>query len=67
MGIAEENATKVLGVFARAESRLRRDGLGLGLPLVKRLVELHQGELSIISAPDKGTKVTITLSVDRVR
>ncbi|GFZ87431.1 hypothetical protein RLOatenuis_7570 [Rickettsiales bacterium] len=67
VGIAEENATKVLGVFARAESRLRREGLGLGLPLVKRLVELHQGELSIISVPDKGTKVTITLSVDRVR
>jgi signal transduction histidine kinase len=67
VGIAEEDATKVLGVFARAESRLRREGLGLGLPLVKRLVELHQGELSIMSAPDKGTKVTITLSIDRVR
>jgi len=36
-------------------------GTGLGLPLAKLLVELHGGNLSIESAPGKGTTVRITL------
>jgi len=49
------------GRFARPS-----DGGGLGLPLVKRLVELHGGTLAINSVPGRGTAVTILIPADRV-
>jgi len=48
------------GRFARPS-----DGGGLGLPLVKRLVELHGGTLAVDSAPGRGTTVTVLLPPDR--
>ena len=39
------------------------DGAGLGLSLVKGLVELHEGSMMIESAPGEGTVVTISLPV----
>ncbi len=41
-------------------------GAGLGLPLVKELVELHEGALQIDSAVGQGTTVTVTLPENRV-
>jgi len=42
------------------------DGMGLGLPLTRRLVELHGGRLRLDSEPGAGTRVTITLPHWRV-
>lgn len=39
----------------------KRSGTGLGLATVKKIVEEHQGEISISSGQDKGTSVTILL------
>lgn len=36
-------------------------GVGLGLAIVKKIVERHQGEIAIESAPGEGTRVTLTL------
>jgi signal transduction histidine kinase len=51
-----------------SDSRFARsaDAGGLGLPLVKRLVELHNGRLAIESLPGCGTTVTVLLPADRV-
>jgi signal transduction histidine kinase len=49
--------------FGQVDNRLERryEGTGLGLPLTKALVELHQGSLAIDSARGKGTRVTVSL------
>jgi len=61
IGMAARDIPKVLTPFAQLESPLTRTqpGSGLGLPLVRSLVELHGGSLSLDSQPGVGTKVTI--------
>jgi signal transduction histidine kinase len=68
IGIAEEDIPKVLDHFGQVDSLLTRqyDGLGLGLPLAKQLVELHGGRLDIESVIDVGTTVTITFPQERL-
>jgi signal transduction histidine kinase len=44
----------------------RHEGTGLGLPLAKRLTELHDGKLEIASEPGKGTQVRIVLPSARL-
>jgi PAS domain S-box-containing protein len=44
----------------------RHEGTGLGLPLVGRMIELHQGQLSLSSARGKGTTATLHFPANRV-
>ena len=41
-------------------------GAGLGLAIVKRFVELHQGSVSVVTAPGEGTTMQVTLPVERL-
>jgi signal transduction histidine kinase len=43
----------------------KNEGTGLGLPLAKQLVEIHDGLFSIRSQPGAGTVVTITFPRER--
>jgi signal transduction histidine kinase len=63
IGIPAEKMAVALAPFGQVESSLARqyDGVGLGLPLTKRLLELHDGTLEIVSEPGKGTAVTAHL------
>jgi signal transduction histidine kinase len=67
IGIAPEHIAKALEPFGQIDSRLSRryDGTGLGLPLAKRLVERHDGMLSVESTVGVGTTVTVWLPVER--
>lgn len=56
-GMSEEQIAKAFEPFHTTKSY----GTGLGLPIVKRIVEAHKGKLSIHSVKDAGTTVTITL------
>jgi signal transduction histidine kinase len=57
VGIAEVDQDRVFESFERAGAR-RQSGAGLGLSLVKRLIELHGGRVTLKSKADEGTCVT---------
>ncbi len=59
-GIAPEHLPQVFDRFYRAESSRGSDGAGLGLALVKSIVDLHGGSASIRSEMGRGTTVRLT-------
>ena len=69
IGIPADKMAIALAPFGQVDSSLARryDGVGLGLPLTKRLLELHNGTLEIISEPGRGTEVTALLPPARSR
>jgi signal transduction histidine kinase len=68
IGIAQRDIPTAMAEFGQVDNRLSRkyEGSGLGLPLSKRLMELHGGTLTLASEPDKGTTVTIAFPPSRV-
>lgn len=68
IGIAFNDLPRVLERFGQVDGMLSRKhkGSGLGLPLVKELIELHGGSISIESKEGVGTAVTISFPVERV-
>jgi len=57
IGIPTEDQVRIFEKFERGDPQLYQSGAGLGLSLVKSLIELHGGRVSIESTPDKGTTV----------
>jgi len=68
IGMAPEHIPKALEPFGQIESKVsgKYEGTGLGLPLAKRLIELHGGTLTIESKPNAGTRVTVTVPPERI-
>lgn len=68
LGIAAEDIPRAFQPFGQIERTLsrRHGGVGLGLPLSKRLIELHNGGIEIDSAPGVGTTVSINFPPERV-
>lgn len=68
IGIAPEDIPKAFERFGQVDSRISRkyEGTGLGLPLARQLTELHGGTLTLDSAVNEGTVVTITLPASRI-
>jgi PAS domain S-box-containing protein len=63
IGIAPEDLQKLFQSFVQIDSKLNRqyDGTGLGLTIVKRIVELHGGRVMVESAVGQGSCFTIEL------
>jgi GAF domain-containing protein/class 3 adenylate cyclase len=63
IGIHKEQIPHLFERFRQAEGSVNRsyEGSGLGLALVKELVELHGGQIAVDSAPNAGTTVTVWL------
>jgi PAS domain S-box-containing protein len=61
IGMEQDRIAYALEPFKQLDSRISRrfEGVGLGLPLANALVRLHDGTLSIESAPGVGTTVTL--------
>lgn len=66
IGIAPEHMAMALAPFGRV-SGTTADGTGLGLPLVKALLEAHGGRLELESAPNRGTTARAVFPKYRLR
>ncbi len=60
-GMTKEVQARVFDRFYQGDPSHKGEGNGLGLPIVKRLVELSGGTVDITSAPGKGTRMSVTL------
>ncbi|MFM9842251.1 MAG: ATP-binding protein [Dongiaceae bacterium] len=67
IGIDPEYHAAVFEKFARVSSQGRSFGMGLGLALVKKLIELHGGRVELDSEPGQGTTITCFVPVDATR
>ena len=63
IGITPEDQQKLFKPFVQLDSSLSRqyEGSGLGLSLVKKLVEMHNGSIELQSEPEKGSCFSFTL------
>ena len=63
IGIATADLPRIFDLFWQGDASLtkRYEGVGVGLPLTKRLVEMLAGHIWVASAPGRGTSVTVEL------
>lgn len=63
IGIPSDKLTKIFESFSQADASVTRKygGTGLGLTIVKQLVELQKGTIKVSSVEDKGTTFTIEI------
>ncbi len=68
IGIEPENIATAMAAFGQVDNSLgsKFEGTGLGLPLAKRLVELHGGSFGLESKAGEGTVATMRLPAHRI-
>ena len=68
LGMTAAEIRTAIEPFGQVDGGLarRHEGTGLGLPIARRLIELHGGSLSISSEKGRGTTVVVELPASRV-
>lgn len=61
IGMQPQELDHIFERFYRADKARDRSGFGLGMPIVKWIVELHGGDIRVASEAGKGTQVTVTV------
>ena len=64
-GISEGQKERIFKPFERLGNAATQDGFGLGLSIVKQLVELMDGSISVESEKEKGSKFTVVLPLPK--
>jgi len=67
IGMTNEQVARVFDAFEQADAGITRrfGGTGLGMSIVRRLIDAMDGKITVVSAPGKGTTVEIRLPVPR--
>lgn len=67
IGLHEEDIANLFQDFFRVKNSKTRNitGSGLGLSIIKKIIEMYHGEISVDSVPDQGSTFTIQLPLDR--
>ncbi|MGL5753474.1 MAG: sensor histidine kinase, partial [Paraclostridium sp.] len=63
IGIDEKGLEKIFGRFEQVRNKKEhyKEGSGIGLSLVKSLVDMHNGKISIKSEVGKGSEITVSI------
>ncbi|GAB4158668.1 MAG: hypothetical protein Fur0021_28790 [Candidatus Promineifilaceae bacterium] len=61
IGIASQHLTKIFGIFQRLHAQDQYEGTGIGLAIVQKAVEEHNGQVSVRSVVGQGSEFTFTL------
>lgn len=66
IGMQPDEKTRVFDEFFRAKNEYTAHvpGTGLGLSLVKRLLDMHHGTITVETAPGKGSEFTISIPIE---
>ena len=64
IGMDQKSLSHIYEKFYQADSSRKSQGNGLGLSIVKRIVTLCKGDISVASEPGKGTEFTVTLPLE---
>ncbi len=64
IGIPQEYQDKIFGLFKRLHSSADYKGTGIGLAIVKKIIEQHKGNIKLISELGKGSTFSFTISKD---
>jgi signal transduction histidine kinase len=65
IGIDEQYADRIFQVFQRLHARSEYEGTGIGLAVCRKIVDRHNGAITVASTPGAGATFTITLPVDQ--
>ena len=64
IGMSEETQLMAFNKFYQNDKTKKGQGLGLGLTIVKRIVDIANGEIVLTSQLNKGTKIKVTLPIN---
>ncbi|MFH1516168.1 MAG: ATP-binding protein [bacterium] len=67
IGFDEEKIDRIFVIFQRLHSREQYEGTGIGLALCKKIVERHQGQITVQSKPGCGSCFRVTLPVKQIK
>lgn len=60
-GLSEEAQKRIFDKFYQVDSSHKQEGNGLGLALVKRILTIEKGEITVENLPDRGCRFTVIL------